>query len=137
MAMPTRTPDPAGDKRRTIKLAEHAAKRANEAQSALSAALRFAHDHGASLRELEAATGIPFRTVGRIIDRLPIDPIEMAPTCPRCHSQGVWRPRTVLRTDPIMKTSTTVWIWTAVCSKDDEHWFMPGRDLTPAEAAEQ
>lgn len=74
MGAPTRQADPAGDKRRAIKLAEHAATKFDDAEAGRAAALRFAHEQGASLRELEEATGIPFKTVSRIIGRTDDEP---------------------------------------------------------------
>lgn len=62
-------PDPTGDKRRALKQAAWAAERSRTTESELAGALELASRQGASLRELEAATGIPFNTVKRIIDR--------------------------------------------------------------------
>lgn len=73
MEAPKRQPDPAGDKRRALKLAAHASKKFDDAEAGRAAALRFAKEQGASLREIADATGIPHVTVGRIIDRAPAD----------------------------------------------------------------
>jgi DNA invertase Pin-like site-specific DNA recombinase len=67
---PKRPNDPDGDKSRALKLAAHAAHRADIAESARNAAIRFAADSGASLRELAEATGLGHMTVKRIIERV-------------------------------------------------------------------
>jgi transposase len=43
---------------------------AKRAEEAAEAALDFAHKAGNSYRELEAATGLSYRTINRICDRL-------------------------------------------------------------------
>lgn len=57
------------DKQRALKLAAHAVKRQREAESKTAAAMRFAAELGASLREISAATGVPHMTVKRTIER--------------------------------------------------------------------
>lgn len=64
MALPER-PDPEADKRRARQYAGRKAKAYRKAQQELADALRFARDAGWSLRDLEAETGIPFRTIER------------------------------------------------------------------------
>ena len=66
---PARPADTEGDKRRVLKLAASAARRADVAQSSRNNAIRFAADAGASLREIAAATGVPHMTVKRIIEK--------------------------------------------------------------------
>lgn len=66
--MSKRTPDP-GDKARALKLAGHATAQARGAESKQQAAIVFAADQGASLREIAEATGIPHVTVKRILER--------------------------------------------------------------------
>ena len=66
---PNRPVDLEGDKRRAIKLAAHAARRVDVAETARTAAIRFAAAHGASLREIAEATGLGHMTVKRIIER--------------------------------------------------------------------
>jgi DNA invertase Pin-like site-specific DNA recombinase len=66
----TRVPDPAGDKRRALRLAGNAARRAGLAETTRNNAIRFAAENGASLREIADATGVPHMTVKRIIERV-------------------------------------------------------------------
>jgi hypothetical protein len=66
---PTRVADPEGDKRRALKLAATAARRANLSETSRNNAVRFAADAGNSLREIAAATELPHMTVKRIVDR--------------------------------------------------------------------
>jgi DNA invertase Pin-like site-specific DNA recombinase len=61
--------DAEGTKRRALKLAAHAASRADVAEKSKANAIRFASQCGASLREIAEATGVPHVTVKRIIDR--------------------------------------------------------------------
>jgi hypothetical protein len=56
-------------KRLALRLAGRAAEQFAKAQTERRNALRLAQQHGASLREIAAATGIPFMTVKRIIER--------------------------------------------------------------------
>ena len=62
-------PDRDADKRRALKLAARAVEKATDAERQKRAALRFALESGASLREVEAATGVPFKTVQRLAER--------------------------------------------------------------------
>ncbi|HXH57891.1 hypothetical protein [Iamia sp.] len=55
--------------RQALGLAKRAATKRAEAEAELIAALRFAHDAGASLRALAEATGIPHMTVKDTLDR--------------------------------------------------------------------
>jgi hypothetical protein len=66
---PTRRPDPEADKRRALRLASSAARRADAAAQTRTNAIRFAADAGASLREIADATGLSAMTVKRTIDR--------------------------------------------------------------------
>jgi hypothetical protein len=66
---PTRAAGLEGDKRRALKLAATASKRADLAQTSRNNAIRFAADTGASLREIAAATDLPHMTVKRIVDQ--------------------------------------------------------------------
>jgi hypothetical protein len=61
--------DPKADKQNALKLAAHASKRSNATLHARDAAIRFARDHGASLRELAEATGLGHMTIKRIVDQ--------------------------------------------------------------------
>ena len=65
--------DPEADKQRALKLAAKAAAKATTTEQDRNLAIRFAAESGASLRELEQATGIPFNTVRRIIERQKTD----------------------------------------------------------------
>jgi hypothetical protein len=67
--MPTSRPDPVGDKARALRFVGRFAAKTDEAIADRNAAVLFASESGASLREIEAASGIPFNTVKRIIDR--------------------------------------------------------------------
>lgn len=69
MATPRRHSDPDGDKRRALKHAAVTVNRLDKAEQARTAAIRFAADCGASLREIADATGIPHMTVKRILER--------------------------------------------------------------------
>ena len=62
-------PDPEQVKRNALRLAKSAVTKAERAERAKRAALSFALEKGASLREVEAATGVPFSTVQRIVSR--------------------------------------------------------------------
>jgi hypothetical protein len=64
-------PDPEVEKRHALRQAAHSAKKAASSERALRGAIVFASSCGASLREIEGATGIPFNTVKRILDRVP------------------------------------------------------------------
>jgi phage protein D len=69
MTTPTRR-DPTGDKRRALSNAARLVKRWRKAEEEAVAAMAFAKVHAsASLREIEEATGVNYRTVGRMIDR--------------------------------------------------------------------
>jgi hypothetical protein len=68
MSLPKRR-DPDGDKRRALRFAARETERAETTERERNAMIKFAHEAGNSLREIEAATGIPFNTVKRIIDR--------------------------------------------------------------------
>jgi len=61
--------DTTKDKARALELAAHAARRFGDADSRRAAAMRFAADCGASLREISEATGVPHTSVKRLIDR--------------------------------------------------------------------
>jgi hypothetical protein len=61
--------DRAADKKRALRMAARAAGKFDQAEADRASAFRFARMSGASLRELEAVTGVPFRTVDRIVDR--------------------------------------------------------------------
>lgn len=75
--MPERGADPEDDKRRAVKLAGQKVRRWRKAEAEAAQALWFAHyKTGATLRELEGETGIPFKTVDRIIKRRPGDETE-------------------------------------------------------------
>jgi DNA invertase Pin-like site-specific DNA recombinase len=68
--VPKRTvTDADGDKRRALRQAAYTTKKADTAETSRNAAIRFAADNGASLREISEATGIPHMTVKRIIER--------------------------------------------------------------------
>lgn len=69
MATPRKVKDPDGDKRRALKEVARVVRRAEAADAAKRGAIRFAHDTGASLREISDATGIPHMTVKRLIER--------------------------------------------------------------------
>lgn len=69
--MPSRPPAPDADRARAVKLARHAAAKHETTEQALHAAIRFAAEHGASLRELANATGLSHMTVKRILERTP------------------------------------------------------------------
>ena len=58
--------DPEGDRRRTVNHAAHNARKADAAIAARDNAIRFAIANGATLRELEQATGIARATLARI-----------------------------------------------------------------------
>lgn len=64
-----RRPDPDGDRRRAIDLAAKAAKKARTADRQRDAAIRFAVEEGASLREVAEATELGHMTVKRIAER--------------------------------------------------------------------
>ncbi len=66
-----RTPD--DDKRRALRLAGKAAEKARAAEETKLAAMRFAHDLGASLREISEVTDIPHVTVKRMLERTAAD----------------------------------------------------------------
>ena len=66
---PIRSSDPETDKRAALKLAAAAAHKAGVAESSRDNAIRFAAEHGASLREIAAGTGLSHTTVKRILDR--------------------------------------------------------------------
>jgi len=66
---PTRSSDPETDKRAALKLAAAAAHKAWVAESSRNNAIRFAAEHGASLRGIAAGTGLSHTTVKRILDR--------------------------------------------------------------------
>lgn len=68
MRTPERT-DPEGDKDAARRFAGRQVQKANEAKEAADAALAFAYEAGNSLRELEAETGISYRTISRIVER--------------------------------------------------------------------
>lgn len=67
--MVERPHNPEKDKRTALRLAGRATERRTKAQREEIAAMRFAVDAGASLRELEAATGVPYVTVSRMLER--------------------------------------------------------------------
>lgn len=67
------TPDPERDKRLALKLATRTADAFRDAERERAAGMLFAQMAGASLREIETATGVPFKTVQRIIERHPGD----------------------------------------------------------------
>lgn len=69
MATPRQTTDPEGDKRRALKHAAHTARKAEAAEENKIAAVLFASEMGASLREIAEATGMGHMTVKRIVDR--------------------------------------------------------------------
>ncbi len=66
---PIRHADPETDKRAALKLAGSASHKADVADSTRNNAIRFAADHGASLREIAASTGLSHMTVKRILER--------------------------------------------------------------------
>lgn len=61
--------DAEGVKRRALKLAAHAVAKHADIESKRDAAVRYALDSGASLRETADATGLPHMTVKRIAER--------------------------------------------------------------------
>ena len=63
-------PEPAEDQRRALKYVERQTLRWRKAEREMVAAMRFANEKaGATLRQLEAASGIPFKTVDRMLER--------------------------------------------------------------------
>jgi hypothetical protein len=68
VSTPRKVTDPTGDKRRALAHAAAAQRRLDEVMRARSAAFRFAHDTGSSLREIAEATGVPHMTVKRLIE---------------------------------------------------------------------
>jgi hypothetical protein len=78
---PTGTPD--DDKRRALAHAASRTRRRADAERAEANAFAFAHELGASLREIEEATGVPHMTVKRRIASVTVeadDPDDPAPT---------------------------------------------------------
>lgn len=71
--MVQRPHDPEKDKRTALRLAGRATTRREKAQREEVAAMRFAVDAGASLREVAAATGVPHVTVKRMLERSTAD----------------------------------------------------------------
>jgi DNA-directed RNA polymerase specialized sigma24 family protein len=57
------------DKQEALRAAARAVIRADAAERAKTDAILAAHELGASLRDIAAATGVPTMTVKRIIDR--------------------------------------------------------------------
>lgn len=70
--MPTETParpDPEQDRARALRYAARQVKRWRKAEQEAANAIWHASRQGASLREIEAETGVNYRTVARIIGR--------------------------------------------------------------------
>lgn len=55
-------------KRDALRVARYAAQEFEQRQAGRAAAIRRAHENGASLREISAATGLPPMAVKRIVD---------------------------------------------------------------------
>ena len=62
--------DAEGVKRRALELAAHAVAKHGEVTNERDAAIRYALESGASLRETADATGLPHMTVKRIAERV-------------------------------------------------------------------
>lgn len=77
---PTGSPD--DDKRRALEHAASRTRRRIEADRAEANAFAFAHQMGASLREIEHATGVPHMTVKRRIASVTPDPDTHSPSTP-------------------------------------------------------
>lgn len=122
------TTDEAHRRAQALKLATKAATQALEAEERSAAAMRWAQEHGASLRDIATATGVPHVTVSRVLRRLAEGPPDVPPRCPVCGSIGRWSEWTVDR-DGVGQVRA----WRALCSKEETHWTMPGRDLTADE----
>lgn len=65
MPTPRTHRDPNGDKARALRHVERTAKKQRDADAALTAAMKLAADVGASVRDLEAASGLARMTVSR------------------------------------------------------------------------
>lgn len=71
MVEPPRRRTAQDEKRLVLRHAGRMTEKAQSAEQARNDAIRFASEVGASLREIETATGVPFATVRRIIERTP------------------------------------------------------------------
>ncbi len=69
MATPRKHRDVDGDRRRALTQVAYISRKAEAAERSRAAAMVFASDRGASLREIADASGLPHMTVKRMIDR--------------------------------------------------------------------
>lgn len=69
MPTPRSVRDPEGDKRRALGQAAYTARKVDAAEHSRRAAVRFAAEVGASLREIAEATGLSHMTVKRMLER--------------------------------------------------------------------
>ena len=69
MATPRKHKDPDGDKRRALTQVTYSARKADTAERAKVAAMLFASERGASLREIAEAADLPHMTVKRMLER--------------------------------------------------------------------